>query len=208
MRPIFETCEPRDEVLRGELKDEIFAARLKDVIDERAEEVYQKPVVFFENTYSTEGLKTLCDEVLGRLGGAKPVRSPFIRLETAFGGGKTHNLIALYHLAKNRVDPSQVATIIKEDLLPEEPLEWVAGVVGSDLDPENGIDHGDATTYTLWGEIAYQLKGLEGYKIVESSDQNRVAPGTQVMEKLVGDEPVLILIDELAPFTNQGAVPF
>lgn len=198
MRPIFETCEPRDEVLRGELKDEIFAARLKDVIDERAEEVYQKPAVFFENTYPTEGLKTLCDEVLGRLLGAKPVRSPFIRLETAFGGGKTHNLIALYHLVKNRVDPSQVATIIKEDLLPEEPLEWVAGVVGSDLDPENGIDHGDATTYTLWGEIAYQLKGIDGYRIVESSDQNRVAPGTQVMEKLVGDEPVLILIDEIA----------
>lgn len=76
MKPIFETCQPRDEVLRGELKDEIFAARLKDVIDEKAEAVYQDPRVFFDSTYPTSGLKTLLKEALGRLtgrhGGGKP----------------------------------------------------------------------------------------------------------------------------------------
>lgn len=67
MKPIFETCNPREEVLRGELKDEIFAARLKDVMDEKAEAVYQDPQTFFDNTYPTAGLKTLLAEALGRV---------------------------------------------------------------------------------------------------------------------------------------------
>ena len=99
MRPIFETCTPRPEVLTGDLRDEMFAARLKDVIEGMADPVYQDPTRFFENTFPTDGLKTLLREVAGRLSGEAPSFSPFVRLETSFGGGKTHNLIALFHLA-------------------------------------------------------------------------------------------------------------
>jgi hypothetical protein len=60
---IFDTCIPRSEVLSGELRDEQFAARLKDVVDEHAEPVYGIPERFFENTYVTEGLRTLVREV-------------------------------------------------------------------------------------------------------------------------------------------------
>jgi predicted AAA+ superfamily ATPase len=93
MKTIFDACEPRPEVLEGELRDDIFAARLRDVIEGRAEDVYGDPAVFFENTYPTQGLRALLTEALGRLTGKKAGSSPVIRLETAFGGGKTHNLI-------------------------------------------------------------------------------------------------------------------
>ena len=99
MKPIFETCHPRPEVLAGNLAEDTFAARLRDVIDGTADPAYQDPGNFFRNTFPTDGLRTLAREVLGRLSGRQPASSPFIRLETSFGGGKTHNLIALYHLA-------------------------------------------------------------------------------------------------------------
>jgi len=92
MDAIFDSCQPRPEVLKGELREEIFAARLKDVIDGRADRVYQDPATYFDNTYPTEGLKLLLNEALCRLGGAKLANNAIIRLETAFGGGKTHNL--------------------------------------------------------------------------------------------------------------------
>ena len=197
MKTIFESCQPRPEVLLGELSEDIFAARLRDVVEGNAEAVYQNPSVFFENTYPTDGLKLLVNEVLGRLTGFKPTNSPIIRLETAFGGGKTHNLIALYHLAKGGIQESIVRHIVDVNLLPKEKIE-IAGVVGSDLDPANGLEHGDVTTYTLWGEMAYQLKGIEGYRVLEASDKQSVAPSTQTLDKLISDAPTLIMLDELA----------
>lgn len=194
MRTIFEACEPRPEVLTGELREEIFAARLRDVVEGKAELVYQDPSVFFENTYPTEGLRLLLGEALGRLTGINPANNAIIRLETAFGGGKTHNLIALYHAARG-----YPASFIDKSLVPLPNSISIAGVVGSDSDPSNGLDHYDGViTYTLWGEIAYQLGGADGYVYVQQSDHERSAPGTAVLEKLIGDAPTLIMIDEVA----------
>ena len=102
LKAIFETCQPRDEVLRGELKEDVFAARLRDVMDHKADPVYRDPATFFENTYPTAGLKTLLRDALGRLTGDAGGKNAVIRLETAFGGGKTHSLIALYHVASGQ----------------------------------------------------------------------------------------------------------
>jgi hypothetical protein len=198
VKTIFDACIPRDEVLSCDLRDEMFAARLKDVIDGHADPIYQDPGRFFENTYPTEGLRTLIREVLGRMSGKNPANSPFIRLETSFGGGKTHNLIALYHLAKGHAE-GLPSGWIPVDWIPSSP--WLtAGIVGSDMDPKNGIDHGDVTTYTLWGELAYQLRNIEGYNLVRNSDQDLVAPGTQVLDKLMGNAPALIMLDEMARY--------
>ena len=203
MKTVFQTCEPRDEILSGELTDELFAARLHDVIEETAVPIYLDPHTFFENTYPTEGLKTLLREVLGRLSGSKPEGGPFIRLETAFGGGKTHNLIALYHLSQGHGE-GLPENLIDTSWVPESP--WlVAGIVGSDMDPANGIDHDDINTRTLWGEIAYQIGRIQGdpgsaYESFRASDEQMVAPGTQALEKLVGDGPALILLDEMARY--------
>lgn len=198
MKAIFDTCVPRDEVLQGELKDDMFAARLRDVIDCTADPVYGDPNRFFENTYPTEGLRSLIRETLGRLSGGAPSSSPFIRLETSFGGGKTHNLIALYHLAQGRAEGLPEG-VVDASWLPKEP--WLtAGLVGSDMDPSNGIDHGGLRTQTVWGEIAYQIGQAEGYKLLEKSDKECLAPGTQVLERLIGDAPTLIMLDELARY--------
>ena len=198
MRTIFEACDPRPEVLHGELREEIFAARLKDVIDGRAERVYQDPVVFYDNTYPTAGLRSLLAEALGRLTGLRPANNPIIRLETAFGGGKTHNLIALYHAAGGDVG-SDPARFVDPALVPAQGTIKAVGVVGSDLDPSTGIKHREVTTYTLWGELAYQLGGAAGYDLVAASDQSsKAATGTGVWERLVGDRPTLLLLDEVA----------
>jgi len=198
MKLIYETCTPRPEVLAGELKEDIFAARLKAVMEGSAEEVYQNPAVFFANTYPTEGLKVLLNETLGRLSGLKPGHSSIIRLETSFGGGKTHNLIALQHLAKGFRSKDN-SRFVDPALIPQETVA-IAGVVGSELDPVNGVDHGDLRTFTPWGEIAYQLGGPAGYQIVAKSDQQGVAPGAATLEELVGDRPALIMLDEVAHF--------
>lgn len=208
MKTIFENCQPRDEVLSGDLRDEMFAARLKDVVEGQADSIYQDGERFFRSTYPTEGLRALAREVLGRLSGREPASSPFVRLETSFGGGKSHNLIALYHLAQGRSEGIPDGLQIDLSWLPATP--WpTAGVVGSDMDPGNGIDHGTLTTRTLWGEIAYQLGRASGdpdsaFEIVRNSDETLVAPGTQVLEKLVGDGPALIMLDEIARYLRSA----
>lgn len=205
MKPVFETCRPRNDVLIGELREERFAAHLRDVITETADPVYRDSRVFFERTYPTQGLKDLLQEVLGRLSGGRPSNAPIIRLETSFGGGKTHNLIALYHAATGGPGLKDVLSpFVDKALIPREPVKQVAGVVGSDLDPVNGLDHGDAVVRTVWGEIAYQIGGAPGYGLVKRSDEAMVAPGVQVFEKLIGDQPALILLDEFAAFLRKA----
>jgi hypothetical protein len=201
MKTIFELAIPRDEVLQGDLREDLFAARLRDVMERSADEVYQDPNRFFENTFPTDGLKTLLNEVLGRLTGQAPAKNPIIRLETSFGGGKTHNLIALYHAVKGQIDPAHLKSFIDASWQLPQPREVdVAGVVGSDLDPSTGLHHpsDNITTYTLWGELAYQLAGPVGYALAEEGDRKKVAPGTALFEKFIGERPTLIMIDEIA----------
>jgi hypothetical protein len=200
MKTIFETCEPRQEVLTGELREEIFAARLKDVMDGTADPIYQDPATFFDNTFPTTGLKSLLDEALGRLTGVKPMSSPVIRLETSFGGGKTHNLIALYHLASGNATESMVDRFVDPGLVPPTGQIKVAGVVGSERDLTDPLVRGDVLIHTLWGEIAYQLGGPEAYELINNSDQARVAPGAQSWERVIGDQAALIMLDELARY--------
>ena len=201
MRTIFETCEPRTEVLRGELKEDIFAARLRDVIDDKADPIYGDPQTFFDNTYPTAGLKTLLNDALGRLTGDAGGKNAVIRLETAFGGGKTHNLIALYHVADGRASRGQIAGLLGSvPPLPAPGDIKIAGVVGSDLDPTVGTYHpaDGIKTYTLWGELAYQIGGPAAYAEVAESEKLKAAIGTDLLERFVGDRPTLIMIDEIA----------
>ena len=139
---IFELAIPRDEVLQGELSEDLFAARLKDVMDGTAAPVYQDAGLFFSNTYLTAGLRTLLREVLGRLTEQMPGNNPIIRLETSFGDGKTHNLIALYHAASGAANARRLQGYLDDDgSLLHAGQVLVAGVVGSDLDPTIGLLH-------------------------------------------------------------------
>ncbi|WP_017302292.1 ATP-binding protein [Nodosilinea nodulosa] len=196
---VFNTCVPRDEIRSGDLSLDLFAAKLRLVVDGKAPQVYQQPEVFLANTFPTDGLKTLISKVFGRLTG-KAVGSPVIRLETSFGGGKTHDEIALWHIAKRGRDIAGLGRFVEDlALLPDRPIQ-VAAIDGRDLDPESGVYHAESgiTTYTLWGEIAYQIGGIDGYQLLRGADENRISPGTSVIDRLIGQEPTLIVIDEIA----------
>lgn len=208
MRTVFETCVPRPEVLSGELPEASFAARLGDVARGTAEPVYGDAVTFFGRTHPTEGLRTLLTEALARIWGTNPMAAPVLRLETGFGGGKTHNLIALYHAASGRLAADVLAAYLQEEFsdrlkaqaTASREVARIAVVVGDDLNPIDGIRHPDGTvTYTPWGEIAYQLGGRAAYERVRRNDESRV-PGGIPWREIMGDGPVVILLDELAPY--------
>ncbi len=196
------TCVPRSEILSGDLSLDLFAAKLRLVVEGKAPSLYQNGTQFFANTFVTDGLRELVREVFGRLNGVN-VGSPVIRLETSFGGGKTHDEIALWHLAKKG------RSLLEQDerfthelgLIPDRPIQ-IAAVDGRDLSPEEGIYHGETgiTTKTIWGEIAYQIRGIEGYELLKGSDTNGISPGTAVLERLIQDQPTLIILDEIARY--------
>ena len=195
---IFKTCIPRDEIQAGELSLDLFAAKLRLVVEGKAPKVYQDPKTFFANTFPTDGLKTLVSEVFGRLAGVSS-GSPIIRLETSFGGGKTHDEIALWHIAKQGRQIEGLERFTDLALIPDRPIQ-VAAIACQDLDPINGVYHPESgiTTYTLWGEIAYQIGNVEGYSLLRGSDEKRVSPGTVVLERLTKGQPTLIVLDEIA----------
>ncbi|MEA5526714.1 ATP-binding protein [Nodularia spumigena] len=197
---VFKTCIPREEILAGELSPELFAAKLRLVVEGQAPQVYQDPTAFFANTFATDGLKTLISEVFGRLVGTA-VGSPIIRLETSFGGGKTHDEIALWHIAKNGRDISGLDRFADLNLIPDRPIQ-AAAIACQDLDPVNGVYHEDTgiTTYTLWGEIAYQIGGVAGYSLLKGSDEQRVSPGTVVLERILQGQPTVVILDEIARY--------
>ncbi|MHC5777958.1 ATP-binding protein [Nostoc sp.] len=202
---VFKTCVPREEILEGELSSDLFAAKLRLVVEGLAPQVYQDPTAFFANTFATDGLKTLISEVFGRLVGAA-VGSPIIRLETSFGGGKTHDEIALWHIAKHgREIPGLDRFADNINLIPDRPIQ-AAAIACQDLDPVNGVYHADTgvTTYTLWGEIAYQINGVTGYSLLKGSDEQRVSPGTVVLERIIQGQPTVIIIDEIASYLRKA----
>lgn len=195
---VFNTCVPREEMLSGELSLDLFAAKLRLVVERTAPKVYQDPHLFFANTFPTDGLKTLIKEVFGRLVG-RTAGSPIIRLETSFGGGKTHDEIALWHICKQGRQIDGLQRFADLSLVPDRPIQ-VAAIDGRDSDPVNGVYHPESgiTTYTLWGEIAYQIGGIDGYELLKGSDKQKISPGTSVLERLINGQPTLIILDEIA----------
>lgn len=200
---IFETCKPRPDVLSGAYSEADFAADLASVLSGRASANYRDPVEFFANTYPTRGLKSLLSNVCRRLSGVGDAVSAIFRLDTSYGGGKTHSLIALTHAARGMNGVSDVGEFIDPSLLPTGNVR-VAVFDGENADPANGRALGGGVlAFTPWGEIAYALAGKPGYERVRQSDEDRVAPGSETIRNLFGDDPTLILLDELAVYLRK-----
>jgi hypothetical protein len=201
LKSLKEACDPRGDVLSGELRDEMFAASLSEVVHGKAHPVYQDPALFFPNTYPTERTTSFLREVMGRLSGTDSTASSFFRLDTPFGGGKTHALIALYHLATSPPSQETLQRLsLEPKALPTDPVKVVSVTCDKDLDPANGVEKEGVRVHHLWGELAFQLGGPEGYRLVERSDTQGTAPGPQFLDRLIGTQPTLILIDEPAPY--------
>jgi predicted AAA+ superfamily ATPase len=197
---IFDQCQPRPEVLAGELPDAIFAADLWEVFCQRAHPDYQDPVRFFTGTHPTENLRLLVKEVAERLAGVEG-GTPIFRLETGFGGGKSHALIATVHVAR---EGQRLADQLEDygiTRFPKPGVARVAAFVGEESDPLRGQEHevdGERVrTYTPWGQIALLAGGLAGYEKVRENDEQGVVPGRGELRQALGDRPVLILLDEL-----------
>ena len=200
---IFDTCEPRDDVLSGALADGDFAADLASVIAGTASPEYLDPTRFFADTYPTRGLKDLLANICGRLSGTGDEIGPIFRLDTAYGGGKTHGLIALAHIAKGPASIPNIAEFVDTDRLPQRSVR-IGAFDGENADPASGRDMGGGVlAYTPWGELAYALAGPDGYERVRKSDESRIAPGAETLRELFGGEPSLVLLDELAVYLRK-----
>ena len=200
---IFETCRPRADVLKGAITEADFAADLAQVITGAGNAEYLDPARFFANTYPTRGLKNLLANVCRRLTGAGGEVASIFRLDTSYGGGKTHGLIALCHAARGLQGVSGIAEFVDPSLLPKSHVR-IAVFDGENADPANGrtMEEG-LLAYTPWGEIAYALAGKDGYERVRKSDENRIAPGAGTLRELFGREPTLILLDELSVYLRK-----
>jgi hypothetical protein len=200
---VFSACTPRDDIKNGTFSEANFAARLGSVISGNGPDDYVLPSKFFANTHPTVGLKSLVSEVLRRLGGDGDAPSIF-RLDTSFGGGKTHGLIALVHAARwSEREGDGIHRFIKYDGVRPVAAE-VAAFDGEAADPTNGRLMADGIrAYTPWGEIAHQLGGASTYEIVRKSDEMRRAPGADTIVEVIGDKPTLILLDELGEYLRK-----
>ena len=200
---IFETCQPRADVLAGSITEADFAADLASVVTGRASREYLDPARFFANTYPTRGLRNLLANVCQRLSGAGGEAAAIFRLDTSYGGGKTHGLIALVHAARGMSGVANVPEFVEERLVPGRPAR-IAAFDGENADPANGRAMGDGVlAFTPWGEIAHSLAGATGYERVRRSDEDRIAPGAETLRELFGGEPTLILLDELSVYLRK-----
>ncbi len=202
---VFQSLEPRRDVLEGVLSDAIFAASLDEVVAGSAPAVYGDPATFFAGTHPSSGLRTLLDEAIGRIGGGEKDAPSVIRLETNLGGGKTHNLIALYHAARGHLPPERVAEFMTPALYPKKPIERVAVFVGTSAGAAAFPEVNGTSARTLWGYLALQLGGDDAYAQVREADESLTAPGTDALKGVLGDEPSLLLIDELARYLETAS---
>ena len=211
LKPWYKTATPREDLRDDKPLDASeFAVHLDQVRDKRAPEVYQSPPRFFERTFLTQSLSGLAVEVLRRLSGVKTETSAVFNMTTQFGGGKTHSLLLLYHLASNG-DAARgwqgVSRLMDLAGIKAIPQAKVAVFVGTEFDPISGRGGDDGTPLrkTPWGEIAYQLGGDEALAVLKEHEKQGIAPGGDVIRKfLPTDEPVLILMDELMNFVSRS----
>ena len=200
---IFDLCQPRADVLAGKTADADFAADLASVIAGAASAEYGDAARFFANTYPTRGLRDLLANVCARLSGADAAAATIFRLDTTYGGGKTHGLIALLHAAGGMKGVANAGEFVEPRLLPTGAVR-IAAFDGENADPANGRAVGEGIlAYTPWGELAYALAGNAGYQRVRRSDEQGVAPGAETLRELFGGEATLILLDELAVYLRK-----
>jgi hypothetical protein len=205
---IFELCQPREDVREGRVRDQEFAADVAAVVSpdpDPALRDYTEPARFFGHTYPTRNLRVLLEAVCRRLSGAGGEVSPLIRLDTQFGGGKTHNLIALVHAVNGMHNVENVGEFVDPTVLPNDDVR-VAVLDGQTADPANGLEmEPGLRVRTFWGEMAYRLGGREAYELVRRSDETQTAPGDQTLVRVFGNQPCLILIDEIAVYLRKVA---
>ena len=204
LKPWREIVTPHADVASGRYQQAEFAADLWQVhLGEGADE-YRNPQEFFRRTFLTESLKGLL------VGGVKRISGqggdPVVQLQTNFGGGKTHSMLALYHLfsGANAGELAGVDTVLAQAGVKTLPRAKRVVLVGNKISPGNPITKPDgAVVRTLWGELAYQLGGKQAFARVRNDDENATNPGDVLRELFKEYGPCLILIDEWVAYARQ-----
>ena len=205
LKPWREVVTPHQDVASGRYQQAEFAADLWQVYIGQGAAEYRDPVEFFRRTYLTESLRWLLAGAAQRLAGGGG--NPVVQLQTNFGGGKTHSMLALYHLFSG-VSPSELEggdEVRQEAGVPELPAVRRVVLVGNRISPGNPAPpRGDGVEVrTLWGELAWQLGGAEAFARVAADDEHATSPGDRLRELLVDYGPCLILIDEWVAYARQ-----
>lgn len=207
-----DVIEPHPDVAQGRYKNAEFAADLAQVARGEGAFEYRDPVEFFARTYVTEGMTGLLVQGLKRVNGKDG--EPVIQLKTAFGGGKTHSMLALYHMMRGRVSIDKIQNVKPVlDLagVATLPKANVAVLVGTALDPTKARrpqKFPGITINTLWGEMAAQIAESAGnpalYDYVKEADKKGVSPGSEALKDLFdAAAPCLILMDELVAYAKK-----
>jgi predicted AAA+ superfamily ATPase len=204
LAPWREVVTPHPDVQRGTYQQAEFAADLAQVLRGEGSDEYRDPVEFFRRTYLTQGLRELLTQGLSRVAGGSG--APVVDLQTNFGGGKTHSLLALYHLLSGTPlasFPPEVRELVAAVAPNGLPAVRRAVLVGTNISPGEEHKRDGITVRTLWGELAWQLGGRDGYEIVRRSDETRTNPG-EALERLFREfGPCLVLIDEWVAYARQ-----
>ena len=201
LEPWYKTVTLRKEVREGRsFNPNEFAIALEQVVAKTAPEDYRDPVKFFSRTCFTRALREYTGMVLRRLSGKTENAAPVLTLITQFGGGKTHTLTALYHLAKAGKKSAKypgVSSLLDSSGLGSVPETRVAVFVGNAWDPQDGRE-------TPWIDMARQLAGDEGVKVLGKSALT-TPPGTESIARIfqAANGPVLLLLDEVLNFLNR-----
>ncbi len=203
--PWRQIARPHKDVLKGAFQQSDWAVDLSQIVKKTAPAEYQDPQKFFQRTYVTEGMAQLLYSVLLRLNGKGG--DPVVQLQTAFGGGKTHTLLAVYHLARYTKDIASlpgVSEVLERAGVTSLPKARVAIIDGNQMAPAQPLDHDGLKINTIWGELGWQLLGREGYEMVRPSDEARTSPGKEVLVALLQKaSPCVILMDEMVAFYRQ-----
>ncbi len=211
LKPWRNVVFPREDLRDGRPLDAAeFAVHLDKVRTGNAPNVYQKPEEFFNRTFLTKNLLSLAAETVRRLSGVTTETSAVFNMATQFGGGKTHALTLLYHLAREGASAKNwqgVSSILSHAGGATIPKASVAIFVGTEFDSITGRggDDGTPRRMTPWGEIAWQLGGKEAFNIVAEHDAQRTSPGGDVISRfLPQNTPTLILMDELMNYMSRN----
>lgn len=204
LKPWREVLPPHDDVATGNFASSEFAADLHKVaFGGEQDSDYADPVTFFRRTYLTEGLTDLVGRAVRRLSGDDNA-PPVINLQTNFGGGKTHSMLALWHVAAGLPVgdfPQETADLLTANGYQPGTVNRVA-IVGNHFSPAGEPKTDGPHVNTLWGELAWQLGGSEGYALVAEADASRTPPGAALHELLTKYSPAVILIDEWVAYAR------
>ncbi len=212
LKPWREVISPHPDVASGRYQQAEFAADLWQVYLGEGTDEYRHPVEFFRRTYLTESLKRLLAGAVARLSGAGG--DPVVQLQTNFGGGKTHSMLALFHLFSGQpvTELPGIEPVLKAAGIASLPRVRRVVLVGNRLSPGNPVTKPDGTAVrTLWGELAWQLGQAAGgmkeakkaYARIAADDERATSPGDRLRELFNDYGPCLILIDEWVAYARQ-----